>query len=472
MSVLTSISRLGSALVVASLFSSHLPAAATQNPQIGAQEVKPDANPPVKTQVVKPNADTPAKTDGITLKVGDLAPAIKAARWLKGHPVGAFKKGEVYVVEFWATWCGPCKEAMPHITELAKKYAGKVTFIGMDIWEKEKNQKTLDKNLDKFVKNMGEKMGYTVAQDTRDGFMSAAWMKAAGLSGIPQSFIVSKDGRILWQGHPGSIDKTLEKVFAGTFDLQESKAEVGKQNDKMKDAQEAMAVFSPVKSAIDRAIRAKNWPQVLKLAEETLAKLPHSMYLQMCLKAARVQALANTDPAKVQPLLEAELGAARASDYGAAAAGLRSVRSLDKRWSELALSYLDIADTLDPAHAKARAVGRFSHLLRTDEARALSLFEEADPSERTWLAMDIVTSKGVNRAWLERAVATLEPVVKTPDPDTDYLLSPLAKAYFELGRFQEAVAVQEKFVAYIKALDGDTLEAAREDLKAYQTVLK
>ncbi len=452
--------RLSMLLAITSLLPSQLPAASPQSPQI-------------KNHVVKLDAGTPAKTAGITLKVGDPAPAIKVARWLKGQPVPAFKKGEFYVLEFWATWCGPCIEVMPHLTELAKKYAGKVTFIGMDIWEKEKNQKTLDKNLDKFVKGMGEKMGYTVAQDTRDGFMSAAWMKAAGLSGIPQSFIVGKDGSIMWQGHPGSIDKTLGKIFSDTFNLQDSKAEVREGADEIKDIKEAMALYMPAKSAIDKAIRAKNWPQVLKLAEETLAKLPHSVNLQIYLKAARVQALANTDPAKVQPLLEAELGEARASDYGSAAAALRNVRSLDKRWSELALSFLDKADALDPTHAKVRAVGRFPFLLCTDEAKALSLFEGVAPSERNWWAMDIVTLKGVNKTWLERAVVILESAVKMLNLDSNFYLDKLAKAYFELGRVQEAVAAQEKFVAYAEKELGEVRrEEAREMLRAYQADLK
>src|SRR5438045_7958134 len=74
-----------------------------------------------------------------TLKWGDVAPPLKLVKWLKGTPVEQFEPGKTYVIEFWATWCGPCKAAMPHLSELAKKYEGKITFIGVDVWETSKD---------------------------------------------------------------------------------------------------------------------------------------------------------------------------------------------------------------------------------------------------------------------------------------------------------------------------------------------
>src|SRR5687768_3001133 len=71
----------------------------------------------------------------VKLKVGDPAPPLVAAKWIKGTPVAEFEQGKVYVVEFWATWCGPCRANMPHLSELARRYKGKATVLSFDVQE-------------------------------------------------------------------------------------------------------------------------------------------------------------------------------------------------------------------------------------------------------------------------------------------------------------------------------------------------
>ena len=51
--------------------------------------------------------------------------------------------------------------------------------------------------------------------------MAKNWMTAAGQEGIPTAFIVNKEGKIAWIGHPMEMDKPLEKIVAGTWDLKE-----------------------------------------------------------------------------------------------------------------------------------------------------------------------------------------------------------------------------------------------------------
>jgi len=63
-----------------------------------------------------------------TLNLGDPAPSLRVREWLKGKPVGQFEKGTVYVVEFWATWCTPCKAAMPRLSKLAGKYKKRLSL--------------------------------------------------------------------------------------------------------------------------------------------------------------------------------------------------------------------------------------------------------------------------------------------------------------------------------------------------------
>src|SRR4051812_31324782 len=72
----------------------------------------------------------------VTLKPGDPAPPLRVSKWLKGGPIPKLEKGKVYVMEFWATWCGPCVAGMPHVTKLQKKYADRgVVVIGMNVGE-------------------------------------------------------------------------------------------------------------------------------------------------------------------------------------------------------------------------------------------------------------------------------------------------------------------------------------------------
>ncbi len=149
---------------------------------------------------------------------GDKAPTLSVEKWIKGEPVTGFEKGRVYVVEFWATWCGPCIAVFPHLSELQKEYKSKgVTVIGVNIWERPLNEQTFDK-VKAFVEKQGDKMSYTVAFDGMARNMTRTYMEAAGRGGIPSAFIVDKDSRVAWIGHPAEMDEPLKQVVAGTWD--------------------------------------------------------------------------------------------------------------------------------------------------------------------------------------------------------------------------------------------------------------
>ncbi len=162
------------------------------------------------------------------LMVGHKAPKLEIAEWVKGDSVTDFEKGRTYVVEFWATWCGPCVAAFPHLSEMQKKYADDVTFIGVNIWDRPQDPKTGEytesmqdqiKRVSGFVKEQGDKMSYTVAIE-ESGKMSEHWMRAAGQGGIPAAFIVDKTGRIAWIGHPMMMDKPLDQILKGEWDYE------------------------------------------------------------------------------------------------------------------------------------------------------------------------------------------------------------------------------------------------------------
>jgi thiol-disulfide isomerase/thioredoxin len=164
-----------------------------------------------------------AQSKAVTLQVGDTAPELKASKWVKGDAIAGLETNKTYVVEFWATWCGPCRTSIPHLTELAHKYKGKVIFIGMDASEMGKDAAAKEKTVAKFVQGMADKMDYNVALDTEDGYMSKQWMEAAGQNGIPAAFVVNQ-GKIVWIGHPmGGLGETLDQVLTGKFDVAKAK---------------------------------------------------------------------------------------------------------------------------------------------------------------------------------------------------------------------------------------------------------
>lgn len=175
--------------------------------------------------------------------VGDPAAPLKIAEWIKGKPVdlAAVKGKQVVVVEFWATWCGPCRKSIPHLTEMQKKFKD-VIFVGIS---------SEDAGAVKpFVKKMGEQMAYTVAVDD-DRKTSAGYMEAYGIDGIPHAFIVDKEGRMVWLGHPlAGLDETLAEVVAGKFDLEKSKKRAAAQ--KQVEEFEAVASRDPNDSKLER----------------------------------------------------------------------------------------------------------------------------------------------------------------------------------------------------------------------------
>jgi len=217
---------------------------------------------------------TVVNAQAITLHIGDTAPPLSYSKWLKGSPVTGFNDSKVYVLECWATWCGPCIAAMPHLSELAKKYQTTATFIGVDVSESAHgSHKTYDELLagvERFVNSSGARMSYNVIADNQAQDMSHNWLTPAGVGAIPATFVIKND-KIVWIGDPLQLDSVMTPIIEGTFDVAAFKKQY--EGDITINSKKAEPNLVALKELQD-AIVGKSYTKALQLIDTDLQKMP------------------------------------------------------------------------------------------------------------------------------------------------------------------------------------------------------
>ncbi|MBC8137796.1 MAG: redoxin domain-containing protein [Fibrella sp.] len=160
-----------------------------------------------------------AKPTTPLLSIGSVAPPLPVAEWVKGKPV-VIAPGTITVIDFWATWCLPCRPALAKSSVLAKKYAGKVQFAAISVSEQTRPSPpvVVAAKVKQYVTEMGDRMDFPVGRDTADDAIQNTWLVPSGIETIPLAFIVDKDGKIAWVGNPMvGMEESLEKIIAGTY---------------------------------------------------------------------------------------------------------------------------------------------------------------------------------------------------------------------------------------------------------------
>ena len=149
------------------------------------------------------------------ITIGSKAPPIDIEHWLNKDPVDRWEPGKVYVVEFWATWCGPCVAQMPHLAELQEKYGKDLVVIGVSDEDPDTIEEFLDRDND--GKNFREITdSYWLTTDP-DESVYKDYMTASDSRGIPTAFIIGKTGEIEWIGHPCNIREPLAMIVDGNW---------------------------------------------------------------------------------------------------------------------------------------------------------------------------------------------------------------------------------------------------------------
>lgn len=340
--------------------------------------------------------------NGATLTVGKPAPKLAVSKWVQGDPVTEFEPGKVYLVEFWATWCGPCRTSIPHLNEIHNKYKDKgLVVIGQDVWERDTSL------VEPFIKKMGDKMTYRVALDTTEqgdaqaGKMAETWMKAAGQNGIPTAFLVDQKGRVAWIDHPMSLkEETLDKVLAGTYDIDKAAEE---QISREKNKEKLQAVWTD----LNKHMSKKEWKEAEAKLAEAEKLMPGDEHNALVLlkfkllagkgdyKAAYKLAEEVSDAHKDDPMIQNALAWEMVSDSSIKKPNLELARKIALRANEA-------SKEADPAILDTLAR---VHFLKGEKAEAIKVQKKA-----------IELTDGSFRKRLQQ---TLDSYVegKVPDPD-------------------------------------------------------
>ena len=129
--------------------------------------------------------------------LGKKAPALVVEKWIGRKPN---LKGKYVLLDFWATWCPPCRESIPELNAFHKKFGKKLVVIGLS----DEDEKT--------VRGMkSPSLAYFSAIDSK-----ARTKKAVGVTGIPHAMLIDPQGIVRWEGFPMLEGHKLdEKVIRG-----------------------------------------------------------------------------------------------------------------------------------------------------------------------------------------------------------------------------------------------------------------
>jgi thiol-disulfide isomerase/thioredoxin len=381
--------------------------------------------------------------------LGDPAAKLNIAEWVKGQPVTVGNGSNIFVVEFWATWCPPCRASIPHLSKLQKEFKDKgVIFVGVST-----EKLTVVKP---FVEKMGAEMDYTVAVDN-EGKTSEGYMEAFNINGIPHAFVVDKKARVIWQGHPmDGLDKVLPQIVAGTYDLEKARKRMA--------GEKLLGEFfeAAQKKTPDEAKLKDLAAKIEVLDKEAGGLLP---------EGKKFDAVALRKEIRFESLTEqyAEaFGTGEAEDKLAALAKQLQENApadfkLDEFKSELTIQKL----FKDYYGAVSRQANKEKAATLAKQIREAGCKNPMLLNEMAWA---ILTDKEVKDRDLSLAVKLAKDGVDASEGKDASILDTYAKALFDSGKVAEAIVQQKKAVEKCDAADRKSL--FEKTLREYEAKAK
>lgn len=187
-------------------------------------------------------APAPPPADPRPLAIGDPAPPIEVAEWVRGEPVEKFESGRVYVVAFWSTWCQFCPQMIPVLSRVQGRYRDDLTVIAVSVWERRTSELNTPEHVfaqrvRDYAADHAREINYRVAFGGVEGGMARSWMGAARRYGIPAAFIIDRRGEVAWVVNPirpehgFEFEEVLGRVVRGEWDARASLAELRRRQD-------------------------------------------------------------------------------------------------------------------------------------------------------------------------------------------------------------------------------------------------
>lgn len=189
-----------------------------------------------------------------------LGPAELPERWTSGVRPAAWAPDELYVLEFWATWCAPCRAAMPHLEELWTTLRDEgVHIIGINVWDRRTAEE-----ISAFLAGQKVPPTYPIAL-ARDNALTSK----LNIKGIPHTAAV-RNGAVVWQGHPGQLTPELLRALRAGLDPNAAEAE----KPGPEPEEDPFAALSAKELDADRAARRGDWAEAAALQREALLAHP------------------------------------------------------------------------------------------------------------------------------------------------------------------------------------------------------
>jgi len=396
------------------------------------------------------------------LSIGDHAPPLVVSRWVKGEPVKRLQPGRIYVVEFSATYWGPCLDFAPHLSSLQERYPN-VTIISVMDCEPEPAK------VGPIVAKMGNRIRYRVALDNvpvgnspDQGVMHRTWMVASGEDVIPTAFIIDKDGRVAWVGLARELDGPLAKIIAGEWNLANAAKE-------RRERRAREIKFKAVQQESVALVHQKgDWDGAFAVIDRAIAESPglHEMltdWRRYMVETMNTQRLTKEVESALQ---RGDLAAARAAVDHALAKTLDDKKGKDYPWVEMRDNAWTKIWFFERIGDKQAACDEFETLIKKYMTNAEALYAIAE------VFVDPENPKDLGergRRIALRAAWLVNEMTKGEDPDG---LDLLARVYFLNGQAALALKCEEKAVALTVSEEAEFQKRLHQYRKAVESSAK